>query len=87
MVQNTGGIDALLQEERSFPPPADFAAKATMSDPDIYAKAAADPEGFWAGLAEEAGLVPEVGYRPGLERRPLRQVVHRRQAQRVIQLH
>ena len=23
-----------------------------MADPDIYAKAAADPEGFWAGLAE-----------------------------------
>ena len=53
MVQNTGGIDALLQEERSFPPPADFAAKANLSDPDIYAKAAADPERFWAGLAEE----------------------------------
>ena len=53
MVQNTGGIDALLQEERSFPPPADFAAQANLSDPDIYAKAAADPEGFWAGLAEE----------------------------------
>ena len=53
MVQNTGGIDALLQEERSFPPPADFTARANLSDPDIYAKAAADPEGFWAGLAEE----------------------------------
>ena len=53
MVENTGGIDALLQEERSFPPPADFAAAANMADPDIYAKAAADPEGFWAGLAEE----------------------------------
>ena len=53
MVESTGGIDALLQEERSFPPPADFAAKANMADPDIYAKAAADPEGFWAGLAEE----------------------------------
>ena len=52
MVQNTRGIDALLQEERSFPPPADFAANANMGDPDIYAKAAADPEGFWAGLAE-----------------------------------
>ena len=52
MVQNTGGIDALLQEERSFPPPADFAAAANMADPDIYAKAAADPEAFWAGLAE-----------------------------------
>ena len=53
MVQNTGGIDALLQEERSFPPPADFAANANMADPDIYAKAAADPEAFWAGLSEE----------------------------------
>ena len=53
MVQNTGGIDALLQEERSFPPPAEFAANANMSDPDIYAKAAADPQAFWAGLAEE----------------------------------
>ena len=53
MVQNTGGIDALLQEERSFPPPSDFTARANMADPDIYAKAAADPEGFWAGLAEE----------------------------------
>ena len=53
MVQNTGSIDALLQEERSFPPPADFTAAANMADPDIYAKAAADPEAFWAGLAEE----------------------------------
>ncbi len=53
MVESTGGIDALLQEERSFPPPADFAANANMTDPDIYAKAAADPEAFWAGLAEE----------------------------------
>ena len=52
MVQNTGNIDALLQEERSFPPPADFTATANMADPDIYARAAADPEGFWAGLAE-----------------------------------
>ena len=53
MVESTGGIDALLQEDRSFPPPADFAAMANMADPDIYAKAAADPEGFWAGLAED----------------------------------
>ena len=53
MVQNTGSIDALLKEERSFPPPSDFTARANMADPDIYAKAAADPEGFWAGLAEE----------------------------------
>ena len=46
-------IEALLNEERSFPPPAAFAAAAVMSDPDIYARAAKDPEAFWAGFAKE----------------------------------
>ena len=46
-------IEALLHEERSFPPPAAFAAAAVMSDPDIYARAAKDPEAFWAGFAKE----------------------------------
>ena len=50
MVEHTGSIDALLQEERSFPPPADFAARANMADPEIYARAAQDPEAFWTGL-------------------------------------
>ena len=53
MVENSGSIDALLQEERTFPPPGDFVGKATMADPDIYEKARQDPEAFWAGLAEE----------------------------------
>ena len=43
----TQGIDVLLQEERVFEPPAGFAAQANVRDPDIYARAAADPEGFW----------------------------------------
>ncbi|MSO35033.1 MAG: acetate--CoA ligase [Acidobacteria bacterium] len=46
-------IEALLKEERCFPPPAAFAAAAVMSDPDIYARAARDPEAFWAGFAKE----------------------------------
>ena len=46
-------IEALLKEERSFPPPAAFAAAAVISDPDIYARAAKDPEAFWAGFAKE----------------------------------
>ena len=46
-------IEALLNEERSFAPPAAFAAAAVMSDPDIYARAARDPEAFWAGFAKE----------------------------------
>ena len=53
MVENSGNIDALLQEERTFPPPGDFVGKANMADPDIYEKARQDPEAFWAGLAEE----------------------------------
>ncbi len=52
MVENSGSIDALLQEERTFPPPGDFVGKANMADPDIYEKARRDPEAFWAGLAE-----------------------------------
>ena len=46
-------IDALLKEDRSFPPPKNWQATANIADPDIYRKAAADPEGFWAGFARE----------------------------------
>ena len=46
-------IDALLKEDRVFDPPAAFAAQANINDPDIYAKADADPEGFWEGFAKE----------------------------------
>ena len=52
MVENSGSIDALLHEERTFPPSGDFVGKANMADPDIYEKARQDPEAFWAGLAE-----------------------------------
>ena len=46
-------IEALLNEERSFPPAPAFAASAVMNDPEIYARAAKDPEAFWAGFASE----------------------------------
>ena len=59
MVENSGssgsprGIDALLQEERTFPPPAEFVKQANISDPKIHETAAKDPEAFWAKFAEE----------------------------------
>ena len=53
MVENAGGIEALLQEDRTFPPPPEFARQANISDPEVYARAAKDPEGFWAGFAAE----------------------------------
>src|SRR6185436_11895461 len=46
-------ISALLIEERTFAPSAAFTAAAHASDPGVYARAAADPEAFWAGFAGE----------------------------------
>ena len=46
-------IDDLLREDRTFPPPADFRAKAVVRDDSIYAEAARDPEAFWATFAGE----------------------------------
>jgi acetyl-CoA synthetase len=46
-------IDVLLQEHRKFPPPLAFASHAHISSPEIYARAAADYEAFWAECARE----------------------------------
>ena len=51
--QTSPEIDALLSEDRRFEPSAAFRAAATVNDPEIYARAAADPEAFWAGFAGE----------------------------------
>ncbi|HEX8732151.1 MAG TPA: acetate--CoA ligase [Ktedonobacterales bacterium] len=44
-------IDALLQENRRFPPSAEFTANANVRDPSVYQRAHDDPEGFWAEAA------------------------------------
>jgi acetyl-CoA synthetase len=44
-------IESLLDEQRHFPPPPEFAAQAAINDPAIYDQAAADPEAFWAEAA------------------------------------
>ncbi|HEX2693335.1 MAG TPA: acetate--CoA ligase [Gemmatimonadaceae bacterium] len=46
-------IDVLLQENRKFEPPPGFARQANVSSPEIYEKAARDPEKFWADQARE----------------------------------
>lgn len=49
-------IQSVLQETRSFPPPADFAKKAHISTQaqydSMWNKAKVDPAGFWGELAE-----------------------------------
>ena len=53
MVENAGNIEALLQEDRTFPPPEAFRQQANISDPQVYEEALRDPEAFWARFAEE----------------------------------
>ena len=51
-----GQIDTVMHEDRKFPPPAEFAAKAQIGSleayEELYARAKADPEKFWGDLAE-----------------------------------
>jgi acetyl-CoA synthetase len=49
-------IESALHEERHFPPPEDFVAKARLKPADaeaLYRKAEEDHEGFWCDLARE----------------------------------
>ena len=49
---NEKNMSALLDERRTFPPSEDFKARASWNDPEIYERAAKDPEGFWAEQAK-----------------------------------
>ena len=46
-------IDALLKEDRRFPPADDWKTRANIVDAGIYERAAADPAAFWASFARE----------------------------------
>ncbi len=50
-------IESILQENRLFPPSAEFSQNATIKSLEeyqqLYAKAKADPQAFWAQLAEK----------------------------------
>jgi acetyl-CoA synthetase len=46
-------IADLLKEDRTFPPAEAFTAQANVRDERIYERADRDPEGFWAGFADE----------------------------------
>ncbi|HXD22034.1 MAG TPA: acetate--CoA ligase, partial [Gemmatimonadaceae bacterium] len=45
-------IDVLLTENRSFPPSAEFRARALINSADVTATAARDPEAYWAKMAD-----------------------------------
>src|SRR3989441_549420 len=41
-------LETFAREDRTFPPPREFAAQANAKDPGIYERAERDVEGFWA---------------------------------------
>ncbi|HEV8268679.1 MAG TPA: acetyl-coenzyme A synthetase N-terminal domain-containing protein, partial [Thermoanaerobaculia bacterium] len=53
MSDTSSDLASLLLEDRRFPPPDAFIATANARDPGVHARAAADPEGFWASFARE----------------------------------
>ena len=54
-------IDALLQEDRTFPAVRRLASAAPSSPtPAVYARARGDPEAFWAGFARELEWIAAV---------------------------
>jgi acetyl-CoA synthetase len=50
---SAGSIDALLDEQREYPPDAAFVKEANVSDDTLYSAAERDPGQFWAGVASE----------------------------------
>ncbi len=44
---------AELLDQETFEPPPEFAEQALLNDPKVYEEAAADPEAWWAGHADE----------------------------------
>jgi acetyl-CoA synthetase len=53
MVEREQSLEALLREERRFPPDEAFRERANASDPGLYERASADPAGFWAEWARK----------------------------------
>ncbi|MEQ1857569.1 MAG: acetate--CoA ligase [Longimicrobiales bacterium] len=53
MSSDSGSLDALLTENRRFPPAAAFRARAVLGDPEVYGRAAADREAYWAEWASQ----------------------------------
>jgi len=54
---SSSSIESVLTENRSFPPPTEFAGRAHVKSAAeyeaLYARAASNPEGFWAEVAGE----------------------------------
>ena len=70
MAQQTDAIEALYGEDRKFPPPPDFQARANVKDDAIYQRAEADFVALLGRAGEDARLVRAVDTRSWSGTRP-----------------
>ena len=89
MSQST--IESVLQEKRLFSPSPDFSQSAHIKSLEdykkLYEQAKADPEKFWAQLAEQElhldmsdealSLISEAGFDPIFGARPLKRAIQK----------
>ena len=81
----TETLSDLLQEGRTFPPPAGFAKEALVTDASVYDDAERDWQGFWARQALALDWRHE--WDTILDwQLPVREVVRRRPAERLREL-
>jgi acetyl-CoA synthetase len=53
MSSDPGMLDALLHEDRRYAPTEEFRSRAVINDPEVYARATADREAYWAEWARQ----------------------------------
>jgi acetyl-CoA synthetase len=53
MAEREQALEALLKEDRRFAPAEAFRERGERGDPEMYERAAADPEAFWAEWARK----------------------------------
>ncbi len=56
--EHTSGIEALADEQRTFPPSEQFKASALVAGTELYDEAAQNDEAFWARQASGAAPKP-----------------------------
>jgi hypothetical protein len=82
-------IDSTLRENRVFPPPPEFSAKAHIQSLEqyeaLYKQSIDDPEAFWAGVAKRPALVQAMGQGAGVES-PVCSMVCGRKVKSMLQL-
>ena len=78
-------LEEMLEIEK-FDPPEEFVKNALLNDPSIYEEAEKDWKGWWLKQAKELHWFKEPTETARRLQPAVLQVVHRRQAQRVVQL-